>query len=90
MQNEYMLGAHLLGGSTMEKDLAVLVDDRLVMSQQCALVAKKDNGILRCIEKCMASRWGEVVVPLFPALVRPHLECCLVLGSPVQETKGTS
>lgn len=32
MQNEYMLGAHLLGGSTMEKDLAVLVDDRLVMS----------------------------------------------------------
>ena len=73
----------------MEKDLAVLVDDRLVMSQQCALVAK-DNGILRCIEKCMASRWGEVVLPLFPALVRPHLECCLVLGSPVQETKGTS
>ena len=31
--------------SSVEKDLAVLVDHRLAMNQKCDPVAKKDNGI---------------------------------------------
>ena len=75
--HQYRLGVDLLEWSSAEKDLTVLKDNRLTMSQQCALVAKKASGILECIKKSMARRSREEILPIHSPLVRPHLEYCV-------------
>ena len=49
--HQYRLGADLLEKNSPVKDLDVLVGNRLAMSQQCALVAKKASGIPGCVQR---------------------------------------
>lgn len=60
----------------MEKDLETLVDETLDMSKQCMLVAQKAICNLG-VTTVVASRSGDMILPLYLALLRPHLEYCV-------------
>jgi len=87
-KHKYRLRGEWLASSPEEKDLGVRVDEKVNMSRQCALAAQEANCILGCIKRTVATRSREGILPLYSALVRPHLESCLQLWSP-QHKKDT-
>lgn len=66
----------MLESSSAERDLGVLLDSRLNMSQQCP-GSQEGHPCPGCIKHSIASWAREVIVLPCSALVRPHLEHCV-------------
>ncbi|KAK4827665.1 hypothetical protein QYF61_020476 [Mycteria americana] len=68
----YRLGEEWLESCLAEKDLGVLVNSQLMCPG-----GQEGQSILACMRHSVASGTREVIVPLYSALVRPHLESCV-------------
>ena len=72
---QYKLGVERIQCSPGEKDLGVLVDGKLDMIKQCSLATQIANCVLGCIQRSVASRSREVILPLSsglaPEVLRP-------------------
>ena len=62
----YEMGGSILSKTVKEKDLGVSMNANMKVSEQCRIAASKGNQIL--------GKEKSLIVPLYKAIVRPHLE----------------
>ena len=74
---QYKLEDERVECSPAGKALGVLVGGKQDESQQCVLATLKTNRTLSCIKSSVVSKSREVILLLYSALARPHLEYCV-------------
>ena len=52
------------------------------VSEQCRIAASKGNQVLGMIRRNITHKENSLIVPLYKAIVRPHLEYCIQACNP--------
>ncbi|WP_133434224.1 RNA-directed DNA polymerase, partial [Aeromicrobium phragmitis] len=78
----YKMGGTVLSTTTTEKDLGVIISADMKVSEQCGIAASKGNQMLGLIRRNIAYKEKELIIPLYKAIVRPHLEYCIQAWRP--------
>ena len=77
VQANYTMNGKQLAKVEQEKDLGVVISSDLKPSKQCSEVVKTANKLIGFIGRSFEFRTEEIILNLYNALVRPHLEYCV-------------
>ena len=81
----YKMGDTVLGTTVKEKDLGVTISADMKVSEQCGIAASKGNQILGLIRRNITYKGKNLIIPLYKAIVRPHLEYCMQAWRPYRK-----
>ena len=79
---DYELNGTALDGVSVQKDLGIDVSDDLKSARHIDEIVLKSNRILVMISRNIESKTKDIIIPLYTALVRPHLEYCVQAWNP--------
>ena len=71
----YKMGDTVLGTTVQEKKV----------SEQCGIAVSKGNQILGLIRRNITYQENNLIIPLYKAIVRPHLEYCIQAWRPYRK-----
>jgi hypothetical protein len=80
---KYMMDIVALTESVEERDLGVILTSNLKASSHCQAICKKANRALGMIRRTFNTRRQDILLRVYKALVRPHLEFCTPAWSPL-------
>ena len=78
----YEMGETILSKTMKEKDLGVTMNADTKVSEQWRNAASKGNQVLGMIRRNITYKDKSLIVPLYKAIVRSHLEYCIQTWSP--------
>ena len=81
----YRMGDTVLGTTVKEKDLGGTISADMKVSEQCGIAASKGNQILGLIRRNITYKGKKLIIPLYKAIVRPHLEYCIQAWRPYRK-----
>ncbi len=84
MMMNYELGGTIQNKTVKEKDIGITKNANMKVSEQCRIVESKGNQVLGMIRRNITQAYKENrwIVPMYKAIVRPHLEYCIQAWSP--------
>ena len=81
--HSYHLDGNLLPTVDSEKDLGITVSKTIDWGEHVSNIIKKAKAVTAWVSRSIVSRSPEVMSKIYKSLIRPHLEYCVQLWSPL-------
>ena len=79
---KYSLCDRELRVSSKERDLGIIMDDKLKFTEQCSNAVRNANITLGMIKRTNSNKSKKIVTQLYKSLIRPKLEYCVQAWRP--------